>query len=500
MKKAAIVLLTAAMLSTALTGCGGAKEETKPDETAAAETELVKASELTETSEYIAALYAQNDLNGAVINILFSPDYGDAMECELSYSSGELDGDVLKDAVYERSNNVQNGLNCVFKVRRQNINSDEFISYVDPNILAGDVLDIVVTYRATQLVGALNGDFYNLKDIASLDLDKAWWDQQINKNYTYCGDRIQCVAGGDILYNDDYQIQILCFNKLMLENYSLASPYELVSDGSWTLDKFTETATSVYQDLNGDGKSNYGDEFGYVDNSSLYTSFLSGFGMSSVVEDEGGELGLVYDIMGERYYSAGEKLTALLNMTGVMVAEKLGGDFYTKNYEMTVNGQALFFRITMGSLGKYRGIDAFDVGVAPLPKYDEAQEDYGALVGWSGSVIAVGLTSEDAEKTGLALDALAAEGVETVTPVAIDKQIYIKGTRDEESVAMLKLCMASKTYDLLTDYYYDDFYLAFILKASTLNLNLPSFVAANTDIWHTDYENMLEKYQALLDR
>ena len=52
------------------------------------------------------------------------------------------------------------------------------------------------------------------------------------------------------------------FNKNLVSSFDLESPYTLVNEGRWTVDKFREMSADVSADLNGDGTMDQADQYG----------------------------------------------------------------------------------------------------------------------------------------------------------------------------------------------------------------------------------------------
>ena len=69
----------------------------------------------------------------------------------------------------------------------------------------------------------------------------------------------------DSLYTDDERTHMLFFNKDLIAENQLDDPYQLVKDGTWTLDRMYEMARAVAVD-NGDGEMNVttGDTWGFI--------------------------------------------------------------------------------------------------------------------------------------------------------------------------------------------------------------------------------------------
>lgn len=90
---------------------------------------------------------------------------------------------------------------------------------------------------------------------------------------------------------------------------------------------------------------------------------------------------------------------------------------------------------------------ADEFGVLPLPKYDEAQEEYRTVVDGGASVMVVPMTAKNLEMIGSLTEAMSAYSYSDVIPVYIGVAIEQKGTRDEESIKMLREILDSRVID-----------------------------------------------------
>lgn len=79
---------------------------------------------------------------------------------------------------------------------------------------------------------------------------RPWWDQRANEDLTVGGKLY--FTTGDISILDNMCTMVLFFNKQLIEDNSLDDPYELVKNGTWTLDKLFAMSEKVANDLDGD--------------------------------------------------------------------------------------------------------------------------------------------------------------------------------------------------------------------------------------------------------
>ena len=94
-----------------------------------------------------------------------------------------------------------------------------------------------------------------------------------------------------------------------------------------------------------------------------------------------------------------------------------------------------------------------EYGVLPLPKYDEAQTEYYTLVDGGADILTVPATAQNLEMIGAAVEIMSAFSYNHVVPTYIDIGLEQKGTRDEESVKMLRQILDSRVIDF--GYLYD---------------------------------------------
>jgi hypothetical protein len=125
---------------------------------------------------------------------------------------------------------------------------------------------------------------------------------------------------------------------------------------------------------------------------------------------------------------------------------------YSGYEEIFMEDKALFMGNMLGPINKLRGMDS-DFGLIPMPKLDEAQENYGEYVsnGWT-TAIAIPITCPDPEFTGIVLDTMCAFSNTTVRYALYDIMLNVKLVRDDESLQTLDVILASKAYDWAVDF------------------------------------------------
>ena len=87
-------------------------------------------------------------------------------------------------------------------------------------------------------------------------------------------------------------------------------------------------------------------------------------------------------------------------------------------------------------------------GILPIPKYDEAQENYSSLV-WMhhDTILGVPATIKNVQMVEIVLEALSAESYYTVYRDFYDTVIMGRSARDQQSKEMLQIIFDTRSFD-----------------------------------------------------
>ncbi|MCQ2433130.1 MAG: hypothetical protein MJ175_11060 [Clostridia bacterium] len=415
-------------------------------ETPAAGTQNVQTAAVTEAeteAPRVTADLPARDFGGETLTF-----YGRIYQGAWSASdilSRTQDGEQINDALYDRTNYIED----TYNVKLDLVESGEVTvtSKVKSAITAGDnswqalVCDV---YDA----GSLSVDhmLLDLKSVENLDLSKPWWAQSTNASLTI--DNRQFYATGDIFIKDNQATRVFFFNKDMIKNYDLVSPYKLVFDNAWTIEKFMEYNEVVYTDLNGDNvMSRDADQYGTMAQPQFGNVLYIGAGQLLTSKDDKDIPFL--SCMSERAISI---MTGISEIIGGNPSISCNGDSdingeYPNNLVYFQDGRVLFAPEVLLHIETMRGCDV-DIGILPPPKYDVSQDRYYCYAdGWCVNVVSIPVTNTESEKMGFILEAMAADSANNLTPAYYDIALTSKYVRDEESVKMLDLILNSVVMD-----------------------------------------------------
>ncbi len=428
MKRAISLLLLAAML-TAGTSCGGTPSGNNDTPDGQEQTTETTSGETT------SPLYdlEKKDYNGREFRISVNKKYEDEMWVE------EENADVCNDAVYNRNVKVEDYLNIKIKTVPSE-NETVQVSDISKNLMAGDdVYDLTAVY--TWLAGgpALQGFYYSWKDVPVVDFSREWWVTDANEAFNINGN--QFVAVGDLSITTLLLSYAVFFNQRIAGANQFPNLYETVLDGKWTIDTLIDLSKDMYQDINGDGKADAGDSYGFAaDKVTNLDAWTAAFDIPLTAKDSGGAPTACIDL--GKTQTAIDKVYSLYYDTKTYLTNGDG-----KEIEVFANGNTAFLTTWINNSFSTLRAMKDDYGILPYPKFDESQESYYSNSMDNYSVLSVPKTVQDTEFVGRVTEALTRENHFSVVPAYYDVALTSKYARDEQSVAMLDIIMNGRMYD-----------------------------------------------------
>ena len=432
------------MLLSMIPSCGNTSvsDDTGSSETGMESTEV----ETTETE----AVPPVVDLQGYELSIL---NYDESwLTWANTRITAEQDGDILNDAIYKRNKYVEETYNFTLKV-------DE-VPFVDEQIgklvqSGENEYDIFVMREGG--IGNFLPYTADFGSIPGMSLDEPWWNPDATSVYNIDGRQI--ALAGNMTLSAASRAVCITFNKRLWGELGDQDTdlYSLVRENKWTVDRFISIAKSTNKDVNGNTEWDENDIYGLMFGRGFkgyIASFLCGPDMNFTEKNDEGRQ--------EFNLSSNEKAITLI--TKLVDAWSVGDGYeYKKGDDLESakpenffeSGHALFSQRVPNDIYRLRDMKD-DIGILPMPKYDEAQENYRSAA-WGGAVWTLSRTfdTSDAEKLGAALEAMSFYGYRDVIPVYKEKALKIKATRDDESADMLDIIFGSVYFDFGTNILFD---------------------------------------------
>ena len=492
MKKLLCVILTLLFLAGAFASCSNPQPgadttaPAKTDEavTTAAETEPEELSNADIAKPFLDAL--PQEKYDREFNILCMSNVGNS---EKEIWAEEASSEPIENAVFLRNTAMFDTFGVtITKAPQADVSSAAQRDYKSN----AKSYDLIMANGPTTGALAQNGYLYNFLDLKDyMNLDREWWDPGTLRDCAINGKVY--FMNGDINILDNDVTWIMLFNKKMIADNDLEEPYELVRQGTWTLDKFYEYVKKVSKDSNGDGKYDQNDIYGFLTtNGGGLTNFMYTSDIKSVELKDG----VPEIVMGEyqekilNLLSYCKKLMHEDNVTWVSINDP------AQTRDMFMNNQGLFYSEVLSYIVNLADMDS-PYGVLPTPKYDEAQKDYRTHVDGVGSMISIPVNVENPQQTAYIVEALALYSYTYVTPAYYDVTLKRKKSRDSESSEMIDIILQSRVYDI--GYIYSSIGLPNLFNQLVLNgsTDFASKYKNNEKKARKALESIMKKYNKL---
>lgn len=368
-------------------------------------------------------------------------------------TSGELTVEGLNtnpvnDAVYDRNQLVEAQLHVTIRNEELTSNDDYVTVKTIENLVSTGYheYDVIAAPAYTATEYSLKGVFCDLRQSAYLDFDQPWWSQGVNEALEY-KDTQFLVTGSIVLSMYRFAFATV-FNKQIFSNNGVPYLYENVKDKTWTLD-YQNSIIETLANSNGNVEQTLtGYVYGLVTNDNISADpYWSSCQMTILERDEDGIYTLEnFDIA--KVESVVEKVLKLYYGHGNDVYDfkyKTGDSEQNSIRDMFAGGWAAMATLRIMALesGAMQSMEQ-EYGVVPMPKYDEAQQEYATLLHDGFTVLAVPTTASAKNTNRLdavsaLLEAMCSISYTTVRPAYYNVTLRTKLVTDPESSEMMDL-------------------------------------------------------------
>ncbi|MBQ4067318.1 MAG: hypothetical protein IJD22_06720, partial [Clostridia bacterium] len=250
-----------------------------------------------------------------------------------------------------------------------------------------------------------------------------------------------------VFFNDTVAKKYGVYEELGVDNF-----YDMVNDGNWTLDAFLTAIQLVSDDVNDSGVidtdevwgitdiSGTGEVYGFGAGVTLATAEHTGYSLNYYTDTSAGIAKDIYEIMSNSSYTK--------NITDFQY------DTFA-SYAAIGSGHSLFMT-GAPFLAEMIGDSDNSLGILPLPKYDNNQNEYICSVDCLASVFAVpaksnmSVSTAGPERTGVILESMAYISSYQLLPKYREVTAALINDEDTENIIdMLKLMKSSAHYDLI---------------------------------------------------
>lgn len=433
-----LTLCLAAMLAaSAMTACG--KTETETDKTAdtaeSAETDTESAE--TDAEKYVADYLPEKKYDGYEYRIVDYEEY--PLHCE------EATGSVIDDAIYERNLLAAEEFDIKFSQTTYPYAKFSEVGAMlkQSGRAQSDDYDLYFVVFPDAYTALSEGAMPPASALPYTDPTKPWYYRAVNEGLYIDGVQLMAYTA----FDKNPGGKCLLFSQKIFDDLGEAYPYASVEDGTWTYDRFYTLIEKAAADLDGDGNVNESDRFGFITSTDDYTDFtyygsgqkLMDFASGTPVINQSEQL---FDM----YLKAAEYLTKDRVVLDVYKMYGMATESHAKGLAIFTAGHAMFTQTNVSNLVRLGDMED-DYGLAPYPKWTEAQAQY--YCGMDGSRIAVPSTgSADLERVSVVKEYLSVESLNINYPAYYEVSLKNRYVRDTESIRMMEIITDSVMYDM----------------------------------------------------
>ncbi len=449
------LILAALTIALAFASCG---ETAAPESTtAAAASETLSVNENETTVEDNSPKFPEANYNGAEFRVYFR-DQTASHYRGMYIIPLEDSVDVIDEEAEKRNIIVEEKYNVKFVALEASAPSNS----IKNDLAAGSsTYDIVLEKRKELGPLAMQGCFTNLKNL-NVDFTTAWWDANAADAYELAGKLY--LMPNDVSVSNLAGCRFYYFNKSVLEDFKLTSPYEYAEKNEWTLDTFIQLVKGVSAPSTDGSLGVYGlaNEDGSVRNHTL-----TGMGVNVIEKNADGtlecKLGTEYAEKAQDYF---EKIKALLSDKSycltfdeihTMDAANASAyiDKYTHSRGCFAQDHFLFTQSSMACANEFAEMSK-GFGVIMNPKYNADQEKYYHKM--DGNAIIWGIPADNSlnlEMISTVMDFWGYTSHNTVMEMFYEVTLKAKRASDPTAASMLDTIKASIGYSIIDIYSID---------------------------------------------
>ena len=397
----------------------------------------------------------------------------------------EIIGEAINDAKYNRFRTIEDKYNIEINLVYLG-DAGQTYDYLNKSVITDDIRYDLTHVHASSIVQVVSaGLLMDLKKFQYPDFGNPWWNKGLMESMTVKNVLLLCPSAIELPYSS-----AVAFNKQMVQDNAMESPYELVRKGEWTMDKFYEICSGMSKDLNGDGKFGKEDQYGFTtQNSWMLKSYLYGGNHTILVKDENDipQLNKDYDHLARIV----DKMMQLFNQNNTSYLYDSSNE---TDFPISMDSGRIFaIGLHLAEISYLRNSDV-DYGIVPLPKLDGAQANYTGI-SWGG-FFGIPVNASDPEMSSLIFEAMSAESHYSILPIFKEQQLSVKFTRDEESIEMLGLIYENMIYDMAPNYSTLNAYVNILFELySKKSTDVMSYMEKNEKALQSALDKIIDAYE-----
>jgi hypothetical protein len=401
-----------------------------------ADTEFVGntgATEMTETGyDFVYDNLPDADFEGYKYRIWSSTRENQDLYTFITY--GEMTGDVVHDALYQSTLNVEerfntdiNGITCG--------TDDVTYKQIGASVKAGEnAFDLVISQDRVIESGGLAGYFLNLYDTPNFNFEKPWWTSgtaamSVNNRALFASSYLSfCCLN---------YARIIVYNKQIADSFGINDLYDHVRNGSWVFDKLLEYAEIATSDIDGDGIMGDDDLYGFITGTAEPYAMQVAMGIRGYSKDENDLPYLDFDVSRAQIFL--EKFENLIDNYGYYDSTAFAAEPF-------INQRGMILYTCLIAVYDEIRYSNIQYGFLPTPKFDEQQEEY--ITGITDAYWAIPITVYDSmDIVSVITEALSCQNYNNVLPAYFETALQTKLADASDDAEMLDIIKNTLTID-----------------------------------------------------
>ena len=377
-------------------------------------------------------LLPEADFGGRAFTVLSEGACGDWLE-----DSGEPIG----ASKYKRTLAFEEKYHCI--VYNSGAGAGDVKRAMEAALLLNDTsYDLIQPHPFNGFTAMMTGGcFKNLYEVPEVTLDGAWYNASWTENATITNNKLYAVVS-DVTIDGQGFFGIV-YNRDLMANYPFETDVKtLVENGDWTMETLNEMVTQT------EGLSSGGSDqvYGFIFNLTPLYRWM--YAMDETIIEKKVDGSFVQGYTAEKMSGIAERLHALMygHDNAVLIGESLNAGLATSEmYKTFIGKRGLFIAWDIGAqYPLLRGLE-FEVGYAPLPKYDKAQPDY--RVNCASGMLCIPSVTSNFTESGLALEFLSVHSHVNLVPTFYEVILGGRLSEYPEDYEMLAFLHSKKYYD-----------------------------------------------------
>ncbi len=436
-----VAFLACIMLLSCFVGCGSNNNDTETDDS------VVVTSQVDgEIGNYTCELPSDLNYGDKEITIISRDALGQSDE----FFSENISGSIVSNAVYKRNTMVKERLGVQLDVIQEKDNDVNFHATVmeavrqDVTAQLG-TYDIITAPAYTAFDKVLEGLFYNLNDLEYLNLDKYYWAQGFN-DCASVGEA-QYFATGSIALSLYRFMYVTVYNNQFFKDSGLEDIYDKVKNNTWTMEEQYKMISNLYVD---DGKTpdvaDDSDTYGFVSGARTSAdAYLAACDMNIVSKDSSGYY--TYVATQEKFAGVAEKMLKLFygSEGSYIIQSSLDNTDNALIADMFIGGKVAMASMMVRTLETTIKTADFEYSIAPLPKYDTNQENFGTYIQDQVTIMALPntISEDDRAMLGAVMECFADESYKNTYLAYFETALSYQYLQNAKSIEMLQLIYES---------------------------------------------------------